>query len=170
MTDPTLRSLPPVTLSLTVDPNFTGCRRDALWTTPHRHRHPAGPSRARNSAAPCCPRRARLLLLRRDGILQLDVRIMLKTSDDHLIYMSYRGMRHGRPWVSAAHKGERSTPASTISAARHGSRTSSEKYRFPEPHRQRGHRSRRADGPVYRCFRFFSWKRGPPEAVKLYRK
>src|ERR1700680_4185564 len=35
------------------------------------------------------------LLLRRDGVLQLDVRITLETADKHLIYMSYRGYRHG---------------------------------------------------------------------------
>ena len=34
------------------------------------------------------------LLLRNDGVLMLDVRISLKTDDDQLIYMSYKGMRH----------------------------------------------------------------------------
>ena len=35
------------------------------------------------------------LLLRADGVLQLDVRVTLKTDDDALIYMTYRGFRHG---------------------------------------------------------------------------
>ena len=35
------------------------------------------------------------LLLRADGALQLDVRVTLKTDDDALIYMTYRGFRHG---------------------------------------------------------------------------
>ena len=35
------------------------------------------------------------ILLRPDGIMQLDVRVTLKTDDGHLIYMTYRGHRHG---------------------------------------------------------------------------
>ena len=35
------------------------------------------------------------LLLRPDGVLVLDVRIVLKTDDGALIYMAYRGLRHG---------------------------------------------------------------------------
>src|SRR5205085_5859231 len=35
------------------------------------------------------------LLLRRDGVLQLDVRLTMQTHDRELIYMTYRGYRHG---------------------------------------------------------------------------
>jgi hypothetical protein len=35
------------------------------------------------------------LLLRADGALQLDVRATLQTDDGALIYMTYRGVRHG---------------------------------------------------------------------------
>lgn len=35
------------------------------------------------------------LLQRPDGVLVLDVRIVLKTDDGALIYMAYRGLRHG---------------------------------------------------------------------------
>ena len=35
------------------------------------------------------------LLMRPDGVLTLDVRLMLETDDQQLIYMSYRGLRHG---------------------------------------------------------------------------
>ncbi len=35
------------------------------------------------------------LLLRNDGVLQLDVRMTLETDDGALIYMTYRGLRHG---------------------------------------------------------------------------
>lgn len=35
------------------------------------------------------------LLMRNDGILQLDVRIILETDDGALVYMTYRGLRHG---------------------------------------------------------------------------
>ena len=34
-------------------------------------------------------------LLRRDGSLLLDVRLILKTNDDELVTMAYRGIRHG---------------------------------------------------------------------------
>ena len=35
------------------------------------------------------------IVVRRDGVLIQDVRIVLRTDDDHNILMSYRGMRHG---------------------------------------------------------------------------
>jgi hypothetical protein len=35
------------------------------------------------------------IVVRRDGVLTQDVRIVLQTDDDHNILMSYRGMRHG---------------------------------------------------------------------------
>src|ERR1700730_16595391 len=35
------------------------------------------------------------LLLRRDGVLQLDVRLTLETADKQLVYMGYKGFRHG---------------------------------------------------------------------------
>lgn len=35
------------------------------------------------------------LLLRSDGVLTLDVRLQLKTDQGELIYMAYRGLRHG---------------------------------------------------------------------------
>ena len=42
----------------------------------------------------------------------LDVRLTLKTDDDHLVYMSYRGMRHGPAWViEQLNKGEKVDPS-----------------------------------------------------------
>src|SRR4028119_935981 len=35
------------------------------------------------------------IVVRRDGVLIQDVRIVLETDDDHNVLMSYRGMRHG---------------------------------------------------------------------------
>ena len=37
------------------------------------------------------------LLLRSDGVLELDLRITLETDDHALIYMTFQGMRHGAP-------------------------------------------------------------------------
>jgi hypothetical protein len=39
------------------------------------------------------------LLIRPDGVRELDVRITLRTDDAHLIYMSYRGIFHISPEV-----------------------------------------------------------------------
>ena len=41
------------------------------------------------------------ILLRDDGALQLDVRATLQTEDGALLYMTYRGFRHGPPEVIA---------------------------------------------------------------------
>ena len=52
------------------------------------------------------------LLLRSDGSLQLDVRVTLQTDDDALIYMTYRGFRHGPAEVMARlNKGEAVDPS-----------------------------------------------------------
>jgi hypothetical protein len=39
------------------------------------------------------------ILVRSDGVTQLDVRVTLETNDGALIYLSYRGLRHGPPEV-----------------------------------------------------------------------
>jgi Protein of unknown function (DUF3237) len=44
---------------------------------------------------------ADLLLERADGSFQQDVRVILKTVDDALILMTYRGVRHATPEVRA---------------------------------------------------------------------
>jgi hypothetical protein len=51
------------------------------------------------------------LLVRSDGAFQQDVRLTLQTDDGALIYMSYRGVRHGSPEVTARlARGERVDP------------------------------------------------------------
>src|SRR5262245_1376086 len=42
-----------------------------------------------------------LLLTRSDGSYQQDVRLSLRTDDDALILMTYRGIRHSSPAVAA---------------------------------------------------------------------
>src|SRR4029078_492962 len=87
------------TLTLDVDANFTdvgetpyGRRRIATVKGGHFE---GGELKGTVLATPA----GDWLLLRRDGILMLDVRLTLKTHDDHLVYMSYRGMPHGSSWV-----------------------------------------------------------------------
>ena len=42
------------------------------------------------------------ILIRNDGVWQMDVRITLVTDDDHHIFMTYRGIRHGTRKSSTA--------------------------------------------------------------------
>ena len=42
------------------------------------------------------------LLLRSDGVLELDLRLTLMTDDHALVYMTFQGLRHGPPEVFAA--------------------------------------------------------------------
>jgi uncharacterized protein DUF3237 len=42
------------------------------------------------------------LLLRADGVGELDVRSTIQTDDGQLIYMNYRGLMHGRPEIMQA--------------------------------------------------------------------
>ena len=52
------------------------------------------------------------LLLRDDGVLELDLRITLETDDHALIHMTFQGLRHGPPDVIAAlSRGEVIDPA-----------------------------------------------------------
>lgn len=41
------------------------------------------------------------ILVRNDGVTQLDVRLVLETDDSALIYMAYKGLRHGPEEVMA---------------------------------------------------------------------
>src|ERR1700675_4283118 len=53
------------------------------------------------------------LLLRSDGVLELDLRITLETDDHALIYMTFQGLRHGPPdAIAALGRGEAVDPAS----------------------------------------------------------
>jgi Protein of unknown function (DUF3237) len=52
------------------------------------------------------------LLLRDDGVLELDLRVTLETDDHALIHMTFQGLRHGPPDVIAAlGRGEAIDPA-----------------------------------------------------------
>jgi hypothetical protein len=52
------------------------------------------------------------LLLRSDGVLELDLRITLETEDHALIFMTFQGLRHGPPDGTAAlGRGEVVNPA-----------------------------------------------------------
>jgi hypothetical protein len=69
------------------------------------------------------------VLVDRGGCFRLDVRGTLKTDDDHLIYISYRGLRHAAPEVAARlAAGEAVDPAEYYFRIAPVFETGSEKY------------------------------------------
>ena len=71
------------------------------------------------------------LLLRSDGVLELDLRITLETDDHALIYMTFQGIRHASPEVIAAlGRGEVVDPASYYFRTLPRFETSTERYAF----------------------------------------
>jgi hypothetical protein len=69
------------------------------------------------------------LLVRPDGVREVDVRMTLRTDDSHLVYVSYRGIIHGSPGVM-----QRMARGETVGASEYYFRTApffetgSEKY------------------------------------------
>ena len=90
------------------------------------------------------------LLLRSDGVLCLDVRMTLKTDDGDLIYMSYKGMRHGpKEVMERVNKGEAVDPALYYFRAVPVFETSSVKYGWLNRAVFVAIGRREATGPIY---------------------
>src|SRR5437762_11103720 len=71
------------------------------------------------------------LLMRSDGVLELDLRITLETDDRALIYMTFQGLRHGpADAIAALGRGEVVDPASCYFRTLPRFETSSETYAF----------------------------------------
>jgi hypothetical protein len=93
------------------------------------------------------------ITVRTDGVWELDVRITLKTHDGHLIYMSYKGLRHGPQWVlDRLAKGEKVDPSEYYFRTAPRFETSSEKYSFLNRILAIGVGRREATGPIYEVF------------------
>ena len=93
------------------------------------------------------------LLLRRDGVLQLDVRITLETDDKQLIYMTYRGYRHGpKDVIDRINRGEAVDPSLYEFRVTPYFETGSEKYAWMNGICAVGTGERTATGPVYTVF------------------
>lgn len=91
--------------------------------------------------------------VRNDGATTLDVRIVLKTTDDALICMTYRGVRHGpRDVVERIENGEVVDPASYYFRTSLVFETASAKYDWINRIIAIGIGHRRADGPIYSVF------------------
>jgi hypothetical protein len=91
------------------------------------------------------------LLLRSDGVLELDLRITLETDDQALIDMRFQGLRHGPPdAIAALGRGEVVDPASYYFRTLPRFETSAEKYAFLNRIITVGVGETRPDGAVHR--------------------
>src|SRR5499427_10759231 len=90
------------------------------------------------------------LLLRSDGVLELDLRITLETDDHALIHMTFQGLRHGPPdAIAALGRGELVDPASYYFRTLPRFETSAEKYAFLNRMITVGVGEARPDGAVH---------------------
>lgn len=94
-----------------------------------------------------------LLLVRPDGSSQQDVRLILRTDDGALILMTYRGVRHASPEVSARiARGERVGPSEYYLRTTPVFETSSPKYAWLNKIVSVGIGERQPDGVTYDVF------------------
>ena len=90
------------------------------------------------------------LLFRADGVLELDLRVTLRTDDGALISMRSFGLRHGRPDVIAAiGRGEQVDPATYYFRTTPRFQTAHAAYGFLNRLIAVASGDRRAEGPVY---------------------
>ncbi|MDP6953160.1 MAG: DUF3237 domain-containing protein [Alphaproteobacteria bacterium] len=90
------------------------------------------------------------LLGRNDGSLQLDVRLTLETDDKALIYMTYRGIRHGPEAVIARlNAGEQVDPSEYYFRTTPYFETAAERYAWLNTICAVGLGDRTPDGPRY---------------------
>jgi len=94
-----------------------------------------------------------LLLVRTDGSSQQDVRVILRTNDDALILMTYRGVRHGSPEINARiARGEQIAPSEYYLRTAPFFETSSLKYAWLNKIVSIGVGERLADAVKYEIF------------------
>jgi hypothetical protein len=93
------------------------------------------------------------LLARPDGATILDVRVTLETDDRQLIYMSYRGIRHGPAEVMARlARGEAVDPSSYYFRTTPVFETAAKKYDWLNRIVSVATGRREASGPVYEVY------------------
>jgi hypothetical protein len=91
--------------------------------------------------------------IRADGSTTLNVRLVLKTTDDALIGMTYQGVRHGTPDIVARiDRGEVVDPASYYFRISPLFETAAPQYGWLNRIVAIGIGHRRADGPIYSVF------------------
>lgn len=93
------------------------------------------------------------LLLRSDGVLELDLRITLETDDHALIHMTFQGLRHGPPDVIAAlGRGEVVDPTGYYFRTLPRFETSAESYAFLNRVIAVGVGEARPDGAIHKVY------------------
>lgn len=93
------------------------------------------------------------IVTRPDGVMLLDVRLALQTDDKQLIYMTYRGMRHGPQWVmERLNSGEKVDPSEYYFRTLPWFETASTKYEWLNRIVTVAIGRREAAGPVYDVF------------------
>ena len=93
------------------------------------------------------------IVLRHDEVLQLDVRLTLKTDDGALIYMTYAGLRHGpKEVIDRLNRGEAVDPASYYFRTTPYFETGAADYAWLNKICAVGIGDRRATGPRYSVF------------------
>ena len=93
------------------------------------------------------------LIYRPDRALQLDVRLTLRTDDDQLIGMTYRGFRHGSPDLEERlTKGENPDPSTYYFRSTAFFETAAPKYDWLNRIVTVGIGAKLPEGPVYRMF------------------
>jgi hypothetical protein len=91
--------------------------------------------------------------VRADGATTLDVRLVLKTADDALIAMTYKGLRHGRPEIlKRIENGEAVDPASYYFRINARFETAAPQYDWINRVIAVGVGHRQAEGPIYGLF------------------
>ncbi|HEY9026544.1 MAG TPA: DUF3237 domain-containing protein [Burkholderiaceae bacterium] len=91
--------------------------------------------------------------IRADGSVQLDVRLVLKTTDDVHIAMTYRGVRAGSPEaIARVDRGEVVDPSEIYFRSIVQFETAAPQYDWLNRIVAVGVGQRRADGPVYSVF------------------
>ena len=93
------------------------------------------------------------ILVRPDAATVLDVRLTLETDDQQLIYMSYRGLRHGPPDVIARlSRGDQVDPASYYFRTTPVFETAAPKYDWLNRIMSVATGRREATGPIYEVY------------------
>ena len=93
------------------------------------------------------------LLLRADGVLEMDLRVTLRTDDGALISMKSFGLRHGPPEVMAAiGRGETVDPATYYFRTTPRFETAHPAYAFLNSLVAAASGDRRPDGPIYTVY------------------
>jgi hypothetical protein len=91
--------------------------------------------------------------LRADGAISINVRLPMKTDDDHLIAMRYRGLRHGpKAVMDRLAKGEQVNPSEYYFRVTPWFETSSEKYDWLNRIVAVAIDHRLPEGPTYQVF------------------